>query len=188
MERYGVLTMGCVLTCLISGCAEELGTDAYAMWERYESPEYAYVFSYLSPPWELVDETDDGGRQLIAVEPKKSSIDYAVESGNLHARIKAVVEVIHARSPSEAAWEDAERYRGASAISVEGPRSFKSANGIVGVRIDATFSDRRVVAIYHGLAREGAISMKAAGDEELDTPDMVLFLKGLEPDPRNERE
>ncbi len=177
----------CFVSCLMIGCAEAPGTDAYAMWERCESSRYAYVFRYLAPPWKFIDETEGGGRQLIAIDPMESRIDYAVESGNLHARIKAVVEASNALGPWDAAREDADRYR-LSATSVEGPRLFESGNGIEGVRLDAILPDRRIVAVYHGLRGGGVVSMKVAADEDLDTPDMILLLRGLEPMLSNERE
>ena len=163
----------------LSGCATDGGTDPYALFETYEQPDGLYRFRYLSPPWVMKDDDDDG-RQLLAVSPNRDELGFELEKGSLEARFKAIVEVLDADSVKSAVTGDAARWsdRGADI----GPFvTFASAGGAVGLRVETVFLDRRMVSVYHGLRGGGVAVMRAAAQESMDTDDMSLLFRGFEP-------
>lgn len=166
---------------LCGGCASVEGADEYALFDTYTSPDGAYQFRYLSPPWVFVEDDEAGERQLLAVSPENDNIGFQIERGFLNARFKMVVEVLDGESVRSAVVRDLERWdeRGAD---VGAPGTFESIGGNLGLRVDVDFTDRHLVSVYHNLEPASVVVMRVAAQETLETHDMALLFRGLAPD------
>ena len=188
MQGQQILTLREVVVLLLlasvlplSSCADEEGQDPYAMWAVYQHQRELYHFRYLNPPWVFVKELEEEHRQLIAIDPRLERINYHLERRNLHARIKLTVEMYNRRDPESLANADIHRYR-EMALAFHGPEPFMSRRGFIGFKTSATLSDRHIVTIYHAVGNRGTVVLKAAASESLDTADMTLLMKSLEPE------
>ena len=162
---------------LALSCADAAGTDPYGMWDTFVDPNGAYTFRYLSPPWELVSESD--ATPVIAVDPTRDEVDDSVTTGALQARFKAVVSV-RADTAEDAAGEDAALLLDLGAESVA-TMPFKSDGGRAGYQVAADLPDRHVRAVYQDLPEGGAAVLQVVGRDGVDDEDFTLLLRGLEP-------
>jgi hypothetical protein len=171
----------------LMSCADNEGDNPYALWDVYEHERKLYHFQYLTPPWTFISDLEEINRQVIAINPRLERIDYRTERESLHARIKVVVEIQNWWDPRTVAQTDMAHYRD-EALEFRGPETFKSARGFSGFKTRATFpGNRRVVSIYQGLENRGTVVLRAAANEFLETDDMLLLMKSLEPEPVSNR-
>jgi hypothetical protein len=169
-----------VSLCEPSGCAEADGSEPYAIFETYVHPKGLYQFRYLAPPWVLLEKDEDGGRQLLAIEPDGKDIGFDLEQGYLQARLKIVVETRDHETVKAAVAEDVARWE-ARGAEVGPLQTFESDGGAVGLEVETVSSGRRMASVYHLIADSRVAVMSVAGQESLTTYDMMLMLRGFEP-------
>ena len=140
-----------------------------------------YRFSYLSPPWGKALR-QQVGLPVYVIDPNDNPLPVRGMPGDgIGARISLEVEVVGDTTVQEASEADLAAWQAEGAVA-EPSEQFENRAGDVGVRVFVEATDRWITAAYFGLDGNGVVAMKIAGnDDDLQSDDMTLLLRGLEP-------
>ncbi|MCP4601896.1 MAG: hypothetical protein GY847_15515 [Proteobacteria bacterium] len=174
-----IIVIGVWMTLV--GCTPVDGSDPYALWETFENDEYH--FHYLSPPWKQVG-TFNASLQVLAVDPNGEPLSEAELPGDgLDGHFNLIVrQGVPHDDAQGAAQEDLNRWK-AQGATVEPLEPFRNAAGDQGVQALAHTHDRWITSVYHDLTNGGTVFMTVIGKIRVDTADITLMMKSLEPRP-----
>ncbi|MCP4678608.1 MAG: hypothetical protein GY854_24465 [Deltaproteobacteria bacterium] len=172
----------CCVCALATSCDPVDGADPYAIWNTFEQSDDFYHFHYLSPPWEptsLVIPT----RQVFVVDPSTDPLpEIGLAGDGLSARLEFVVEMVFGIDAQAEAQARLDRWKNAGA-ETKRIESFVSEGGDEGFRTWARSTDRWITAVYLYHPMDGVVIMTVVGKENVDTQDITLLMKSLEPRP-----
>ena len=166
------------------GCDPVDGTDPYALWETFDDSMGRFHFHYLRPPWEPVSMPVSAKQVFVVEQTDEEPLDSSWTDGDgPGARLVLIVTVFMVADAETVAAREMDAWKEAGG-EVEPVDHFMSGSGDVGIWTGARGVDWRMLAVYYDLETIGSVAMRVAGElSNVDTADVMLLLKSLEPRP-----